>query len=260
VAERYAAVGDHLDAMLPVTRSIIEAGAAFSAVDLWRGLYRLAELKGEADRMWERIDVLIVPTVGTTYTQAEVAADPIGRNLNLGYYTQFANLLDMAAVTVPNGFTADGRPASLTLLGPAHSDETLALLAASLDDETVTLAVVGLHLSGEPRNGELLSRRARLLGAARTAPIYRLVRLPSDVPGLVRGGSGAIDVELWEVPAAKIGGLLAGVNAPLGFGRVLLDDGREVTGFLCEAYAADGAEDITASGGWRSYRNSPGRH
>jgi allophanate hydrolase len=260
VAERYAAVGDHLDAMLPVTRSIIEAGAAFSAVDLWRGLYRLAELKCEADRMWERIDVLIVPTVGTTYTQAEVAADPIGRNLNLGYYTQFANLLDMAAVTVPNGFTADGRPASLTLLGPAHSDETLALLAASLDDETVTLAVVGLHLSGEPRNGELLSRRARLLGAARTAPIYRLVRLPSDVPGLVRGGSGAIDVELWEVPAAKIGGLLAGVNAPLGFGRVLLDDGREVTGFLCEAYAADGAEDITASGGWRSYRNSPGRH
>jgi allophanate hydrolase len=260
VAERLAEVGDFLPAMLPTTRAVIEAGGSFSAVDLWRAQHRLRELRYQADRLWEQIDVLVVPTVGTTYTHAEIAADPIGRNLNLGRYTQFANLLDLAAVTVPNGFTADGRPASLTLLGPAFSDETLALLAASLAPvDLITLAVVGLHLQGEPRNGELIERGGTLVGAARTAPCYRLYRLPSGVPGLVRGAGRQIDVELWQLPAAEVGGLLAGVRAPLGFGRVLLDDGREVTGFLCEAYAAAGAEDITDSGGWRAYRNSIGR-
>ena len=54
--------------------------------------------------------MLVLPTIGTTFTHAEIAEDPIGRNLDLGRYTQFANLLDLAAVTVPNGFTADGRP------------------------------------------------------------------------------------------------------------------------------------------------------
>jgi len=260
VAERLADLGEYLDSMLPTTRTVIAAGASYSAVDLWRALHRLQELRELTDRLWERIDVLVVPTIGTTYTHAEIAADPLGRNLNLGRYTQFANLLDLAAVTVPNGFTADGRPASLTLLGPAFSDETLALLAASLAPaETITLAVVGLHLSGEPRNGELRERGGTLIGAARTAPCYRLYHLPSGVPGLVRGDGQQIDVELWQLPAATVGGLLAGIKAPLGLGRVLLDDGREVTGFLCEAYAAEGAEDITASGGWRAYRNTTGR-
>jgi allophanate hydrolase len=264
VAERLADLGDFLlerpGSVLPVTKAVLDQGWAYTAVDAWRAQHRLADLKARAERMWQQIDVLVVPTVGTTFTHAEIAADPIGRNLILGRYTQFANLLDMAAVTVPNGFTADGRPASITLLGPAGSDETLAHLAGSLEDEPVTLAVVGLHLSGEPRNGELLARGATLIGPARTAPEYRLYRLPNDVPGLVRGDGGrSIDVELWRLPASKVGGLLAGVHAPLGFGRVRLDDGREVTGFLCEAYAVAAAEDITASGGWRSYRKNLGR-
>ncbi len=264
VAERLADLGDflrdHPSSVLPVTRAVLEQGWAYTAVDAFRAQHRLASLKDVTSRMWEQIDVLIVPTVGTTFTHAEIAADPVGRNLILGHYTQFANLLDMAAIAVPNGFTADGRPAGITLLGPAGSDETLAHLAGSLADEPVTLAVVGLHLSGEPRNRELRARGAALIGAARTAPEYRLHRLLNDVPGLVRGDGGAsIEVELWRLPASEVGGLLAGVNAPLGFGRIRLDDGREVTGFLCEAYAAAGAEDITASGGWRAYRKSLGR-
>lgn len=259
VAERLADLGDflrdHPGSVLPVTRAVLESGLRFTAVDAFRGQHRLRELQEWTARLFEEIDVLVVPTIGTTYTHAEIAEDPVGRNLDLGRYTQFANLLDLAGVTVPNGFTAGGRPASLTLLGPAHSDATLALLAETLQSETVTLAVVGLHLSGEPRNDELLARGATLIGPARTAPCYRLFHLPSGVPGLVRGdGGAAIDVELWRLGAATVGSLLAGIRAPLGLGRVLLADGREVTGFLCEAYAVAGAEDITASGGWRNFR------
>ncbi len=266
VAERLADLGDflaaHPESVLPVTRQVLETGFGFTGADAFRAQHRLQELKNAADRVWEDIDVLVLPTIGTTYTHAEIAEDPIGRNLNLGRYTQFTNLLDMAAVTVPNGFTADGRPASLTLFGPAFSDDTLALLARSLPvDASMTLAVVGLHLSGEPRNGELLDRGATLVGSARTAPCYRLYHLPSGAPGLVRDTDGgqSIEIELWQVPVAHVGSLLAGIAAPLSLGRIALDDGTEVTGFLCEAYAAAGAQDITASGGWRNFR-SRGTH
>ncbi|MEV4348378.1 allophanate hydrolase [Actinoplanes sp. NPDC049596] len=258
VAERLADLAGHLEKALPVTRRVLESGLGFTAIDAFRAQHRLQELKAAADRMWERIDVLVLPTIGTTYTHAEIAEDPIGRNLDLGRYTQFANLLDMAAVTVPNGFTEDGRPASLTLFGPAFSDETLLLAAERLGpDDAMTLAVVGLHLSGEPRNGELVERGGTLIGAARTAPAYRLYHLPSGAPGLVRDPERgeAIEVELWELPSATVGSLLAGIAAPLALGRLALGDGTEVTGFLCEAYAAEGAPDITASGGWRSYRS-----
>jgi allophanate hydrolase len=283
VAERLADLGDflaaHPESVLPVTRRVLETGLGFSAADAFRAQHRLQELRAAANRMWERIDVLVLPTIGTTFTHAEIAEDPIGRNLILGRYTQFANLLDMAAVTVPNGFTEDGRPASLTLFGPAFSDDMLMNLARTLHSDPgpgaghtlpgrvlegagpggagMTVAVVGLHLSGEPRNGELLGRGGTLLGTARTAPLYRMYELPSGAPGLVRVGSAdgaAIEIELWQLPAATVGGFLAGIPAPLSLGRLVLEDGAEVTGFLCEAYATSGAPDITASGGWRNHR------
>src|SRR5690349_6794695 len=266
VAERLADLGDFLDShpesLLPVTRQVLGTGRDYTAVDAFRGLHRLRELQAWTDRLWETVDVLVLPTIGTTYTHAEIAADPIGRNLNLGRYTQFANLLDLAAVTIPNGFTADGRPASLTLFGPAFSDETLVRLAEAVTqaEDLMTIAVVGLHLSGEPRNHELTERRATLIGAARTAPHYRLYRLPSGVPGLVRDeGGGAIEIELWQLPTAAVGSLLAGIPAPLSLGRIALADGTEATGFLCEAYAVGAAQDITAGGGWRAHRSASER-
>lgn len=152
LAERLAGLDDFLrarpDAVLPVIRTVLAGGRRFDALDVFRGQHRLRELRAWADRLWQRIDVLVLPTVGTTFTLAEIAADPIGRNATLGRYTQFVNLLDLAAVTVPNGMTADGRPASITLVGPAFSDTTLARLAAELtesgaavlSDEEITMS------------------------------------------------------------------------------------------------------------------------
>ncbi|WFE58211.1 allophanate hydrolase [Micromonospora sp. WMMD712] len=301
VAERLTGLDDFLrerpEAVLPVTRAVLETGRRYDAVDAFRGRHRLRELRARVDRGWRQVDVLVVPTVGTTFTLAEIAEDPIGRNAVLGRYTQFANLLDLACVTVPNGFTAAGRPASLTLVGPAFSDTTLARLAAALTGgadvgpadvgpadvgpadaappATATgpgpadllVAVVGRHLAGESRNGELTDRGATLVAATRTAPCYRLYRMATPdgegLPGLVRVEAARghrIDVELWRLPASAVGGLLAGVPAPLSLGWVRLDDGRSVLGFLCEAYAAGpDAEDISAAGGWRAYRSAARR-
>jgi allophanate hydrolase len=136
VAERLADLEGFLatnaDDVLPVTRAVVERGRDFTAVDAFRGRHRLQELRASCARIWERADVLLLPTVPTTFTRAQLAEEPVSRNLVLGRYTQFANLLDLAALAVPTGTTADGRPVGVTLLGPAFSEARLFTAAHEL--------------------------------------------------------------------------------------------------------------------------------
>jgi allophanate hydrolase len=275
VAERLAVLEDflreHADEVLPLTRGIIEGGARFSAADTFRAQHRLRELRAATGRLFERIDVLALPTIPTTYLLDEIAEEPLRRNAVLGRYTQFANLLDLAVVTVPNGHTPHGRPASLSLIGPAFTEATLLELAAALrgeevaagqrprQQETVELAVVGHHLRGESRNAELVALGGQFVRTTRTEACYRLYRLPggtAGLPGLVRVAEGGvpIEVELWRLPVAALGTLLSSVPAPLSIGFVSIVDGQRVPGFLCEAYAAADGQDISAGGGWRAFR------
>jgi allophanate hydrolase len=137
VAERLAAVGDfaasHPDLVHPVTRAVLDSGRGYSAADAFGGLHRLAELRAATRAVWESVDVLLVPTVPTTFTIEEMLADPVGRNAVLGHYTTFCNLLDLCAVAIPAGFTAAGRPHGVTLLAPAGHDASLARAAGRLE-------------------------------------------------------------------------------------------------------------------------------
>ncbi|GGM07323.1 allophanate hydrolase [Dactylosporangium sucinum] len=262
VAERLADLEDflrdHGADVLPLTRGIIEGGRRYSAAEAFRARHRLQELRAATARLFERIDVLALPTIPTTYTLDEIAAEPLRRNAVLGRFTQFANLLDLAVVTIPNGHTPAGRPASLSLVGPAFTEATLLALAGApvpADPALTELAVVGHHLRGEARNGELVALGGRFVRATRTAPHYRLYSL-DGLPGLVRvaEGGSAIEVEVWSVPAAAVGALLGSVPPPLSLGHVSLAGGGRVPGFLCEAYATADGQDISASGGWRAFR------
>ena len=122
----------HPEDVLPVTRQVIEGGRRHDAVATFRAMHRLRELRRWTDLLWDRVDMLLLPTVPTTYTIEQIEERPIERNSRLGRYTQFANLLDLAAITVPAGRTSDGRPASVSLIGPAFSDSVLAELGADL--------------------------------------------------------------------------------------------------------------------------------
>ena len=108
-------------------------------------------------------------------------------------------------------------------------------------------------------NPELRALGATLEARARTAPGYRLFVLPGTTPakpGLIRepGYAGAgISIEIWSLDAAAFGRFVEDIPAPLGIGKIILDDGRAVSGFLCEAAALDCAHEITALGGWRAY-------
>jgi allophanate hydrolase len=116
-------------------------------------------------------------------------------------------------------------------------------------------------MEGLPLNHQLSSRGATFVRRSRTIPSYRFYALPGGPPfrpGLVRvpSGGASVDVEVWSVPEEHFGSFVAGIPAPLGIGRIDLEDGQQVSGFLCEAHAVEGARDITALGGWRQYLNA----
>jgi allophanate hydrolase len=287
VAERYAAVGRfmdaHPDALFPVTAQIIAGGRTPSAVEAFEGEYHLKALKRASESAWSHVDFIVTPTAGTIYTIAAVDADPIRLNARLGYYTNFMNLFDLAGVAVPAGFRSDGLPFGITLVGPQASDRALLALAdtehrrsaatlgatnvqlsassgvaPALAAGYIALAVCGAHMDGLPLNHQLRDRGGYFLQHTHTSPSYRLFALPGGPPhrpGLVRvpRGGAAIDIEIWALPTETLGSFVASIPAPLGIGKVELESGAVVSGFICEGYAASGAADITEFGGWRAY-------
>jgi allophanate hydrolase len=274
VAERYAAIRDFLEAkptaLHPVTRTIIEGAKPLTAAGAFDAMYKLAALRRESEAVWTDIDVLLTPTAGTIYTIAEVEADPIRLNSNLGYYTNYLNLLDLCAVALPAGFLPNGLPWGVTLVAPAFCEDRVLRLGAKFRGEpapvralpaagpSTLVAVCGAHLSGLPLNWQLTQLGATLERTTRTAPTYKLYALPGTTPpkpGLVRVGEdgGAIEVEVWRVPLGGYGRFVAGIPAPLGIGTITLEDGTSVQSFLCEALAVQGARDVTAFGGWRAF-------
>ncbi|WP_410346632.1 allophanate hydrolase [Thioalkalivibrio sp.] len=292
VAERYAAIRSFFDArpeaLFDVTRGIIGGGRDPRAVDAFEAQYRLQALRRQTEAVWDSVDLVLTPTAGTLPSIAGVQAEPVRVNSDLGYYTNFMNLLDLCAVAVPSGFRADALPFGVTLFAPAFRDRELLPIADRLQRAAglplgatgrpqhdrppltpdgrhhIPVAVCGAHMSGLPLNRQLTQRRARLLRATRTAPEYRFYALPGgppERPGLVRddtGGGAAIEVEVWMVPADGFGSFVAGIPAPLGIGRVRLEDGTDVPGFLCETAATRNAVEITRLGSWRRYLASPG--
>jgi len=268
VAERWAGFGHLLDGpgVDPTVRGIVSAGRSLAAADVFRALDRLAELGRRSGPVWTDADALLLPVTPEHPTLAEVAADPVGVNSRLGRFTNFVNLLDLCAVAVPAGRRPDGLPFGVQLIAPAFADGPLLNLAArwcgepdqaaSTPPGRARLVVCGAHLSGLPLCADLLRLGGSLYQRARTAPGYRMVRLPGPGlprPGLVPAAGGppsGLRVEVWELPQQAVGALLETVPEPLALGRLRLSDGSELPGFLCTA--PDG-EDISHFGGWRAY-------
>ncbi|GLY31404.1 allophanate hydrolase [Kineosporia sp. NBRC 101731] len=266
VAERTAAVGDHLAAhadligtdLDPTVAGIINAGRDISAVQVFRDLEKLDRLGQAGRRLFEDVDALLTPTTTWHPTLEEVAADPVGANSRMGRFTNFANLLDLASLAVPAG-AVNGLPFGVMFTGPAFSDQQLAHLASRIGADDINLLVVGAHLSGQPLNGDLVRAGGSPVGPVTTTSSYRLYALSTTPPkpGLVRDASGSPVIgEVWRLPAAGFGAFVAALPQPMVIGKVDLDDGSQVSGFLCEPAALESATEITAHGGWISYLNA----
>lgn len=275
VAERYAAVGDFVQAareqdLDPTVRKIILDSARYSAVDVFRAEYQLQELKKASAAVFQSIDALFLPTTPTTYKISEVQANPLQLNSRLGLYTNFVNLLDLCGIAVPGPMRHDDLPFGVTFLAPAFSDRKLLNLAHWWEGTQgreylpslhpgVLIAVVGAHLTGQPLNWQLTSRGGELVSTTKTTPQYRLFALRGTTPpkpGLVRvteHQDGGIEVEVWRLSAPAFGSFVAEIPPPLSIGTLELADGSLVKGFLCEPCALDNAEEITHLGSWRRY-------
>jgi allophanate hydrolase len=261
-------------AIHPVVRGILQGGLAWSALDAFKADYRLRTYQRHAQALWREANVLLLPTTGTTYRLREVQAEPLALNANLGRYTNFVNLLDMSAIAVPAGFRDNATGFGVTFVGPAFADRALLELARRYEEiaampeappldvsgvkTRVKLAVVGAHLGGMPLHWQLTSREATLVSRCKTAPAYRLYAMAGTLPPKpalihVGEGGGAIEIEVYELDVAAFGSFVAEVPPPLAIGTVTLEDGTDVKGFVAEPRALNGAEDITALGGWRAY-------
>lgn len=286
VAERYIAtlplIEEQPEAVFPVVRDIIAPGGQPSAAELFKAQYRLSELQKPCNEQLAKVDALLTPTAGSLFTIDEMLEEPIKRNSELGYYMNFVNLLDLAAVAVPTAITKNGLPFGITLSASAFSDRRLLSIANRLQNQfglslgaTATelptlsttqvartdwmdLAVCGAHLEGMPLNFQLLDRGAYLVQKTKTADEYKLYAMneePVQRPALIKSSEAgtAIDVEVWRMPSAEFGSFLSGIGSPLGLGKVKLADGNMVCGFIAEANAANDAVDISELGGWRAY-------
>jgi allophanate hydrolase len=281
VAERFAAVGAHIEAggpgLDPTVAAIILGGKDIPAARYVQDRETLERARVATLAAMAGVDLLVLPTTTEHPTLAAVTAEPVEINRRMGTFTNFVNLLDLAAVAVPAG-EADGGPFGISVISRAFDDASALDLAerfvgageVGLADggrgdggprfgpPVRRLAVFGAHLRGQPLNGQLQDLGARYVGPTRTSDAYRLVALPTTPPkpGLVRvePGEGApVEGEVWEVADGALGRFLADLPAPMTLGQVELEDGGSVVGFGCSHRAAEQGVDITHLRSWRAY-------
>lgn len=258
IAERWAALGEfvnsHEGQLYPVTEKILRSGDALDAAALFKAVHKLKAYQMEAKKLLKG-GVLVMPTAGGTFTREQVGSEPITTNGNMGKYTNHCNLLDLCAINIPAGFAAENLPFGITLFAQSGQENWLFELAQKFKNKTTLLAVCGLHMRDLPLERQMHQYGAHFVREAETANCYQFIKLPTtpSKPGLIRKteGGASIKLEIWEMPNSSLGDFLNEIPSPLGLGTITLSDGTTVLGFLCEAYAAETAEDITNYGSWR---------
>lgn len=283
VAERASTLRDLVtrrpETLNPITRKILETGLERQTIDAFDDFHAVTAARLLMRKLFERVDVLMLPTTPGIPTLEEVAADPIGINSRNGTYTNFVNLLDLSGIAVPAGFRPDGRPMGVTFLAPAFSEGLLCAIggalhyaheprlnlgasqtpvpqpqpAAPVAENEIALFCIGAHMSGMPKNNDLVARGGRFLRTAKTARKYRLYAF-DKFPGMVKSttGGACVEGEVWAIPRAKLGSLISRIPVQTSLGNVELEDGPCI-GFLCGTADAEQGTEITSIGSWRNY-------
>lgn len=268
VAERWADLGEFITAneqvAFPVTETVLRSGtkSEYDAASVFKAMHKLQAFKQKAQQQLKNA-VLIMPTAGGTWTRAEVRDNPIQTNSNMGLYTNHCNLLDLCAVAIPSEDAAENLPFGITLFSNSQNEHFISGLAdfilnnqhSSVNKETTLVAVCGLHMRGFPLEKQMIEHGAVFVREAKTAPEYKMVKLSSNPPkpGLIHSSESdaSFEVEIWEMPLTEFGSFAVLIPSPLGIGKVKLEDGTEIPGFICEGSAFETAEDISQTGGWR---------
>ncbi|MCZ6874634.1 MAG: amidase [bacterium] len=135
-AEGYSVVGDLCDeADLPLDEDVrprILAGKRLSARQYLDALAEMGRIKCQFAAALDAFDVLATPTIGTPAIplhQVDQTSTPAG-------FTRAVNLLERCALTVPNGFTGDGLPSGLQLIGRPYDEGTVLRIGWAYEQAT----------------------------------------------------------------------------------------------------------------------------
>jgi allophanate hydrolase len=270
VAERWSDLGEfvtsHRGKVFPVTEQVLRSGSKseYDASALFQALHRIQSFKHQAHQQFKN-SVLVMPTAGGTWTREQVRENPIETNSCMGHFTNHCNLLDLCAVSLPSNDASTNLPFGVSFFSTFDGEKFISglselFLHGELIEKTpkdkVLLAVCGLHMRGLPLESQMIDHGASFIRKDQTAPHYQFFKLPFSPtkPGLLRTTEQGerIEVEIWEMPLASLGSFAASIPSPLGIGKITLQDGNEVIGFLCEAYATENAENITSYRSWRA--------
>ncbi|MGW8482777.1 allophanate hydrolase [Microbacterium sp. NPDC055903] len=260
-----AFLAEHPDDADPSVAAIAARAGEVDGTAVIDAQQAVAAATRRAREILDGTDALVIPTAPIHPTVAEVSADPLGVNSTVGTFTNFVNLMDMAAVAVPTGeVPGEGRFGVSIVTARFHDQVALDLAARLLGEPEqdavlgapgVDVAVFGAHLSGEPLNPQLQALGARLIGEIRTSDRFRMLLVEGavDRPAVIRSTEGAeLPGELWRLSPLALSTLLRSIAAPLALGEIELSDGSTVLGFTASVDLTQ--RDITAFGGWRAYR------
>ncbi|MBV8494931.1 MAG: amidase [Alphaproteobacteria bacterium] len=106
----------------PAVRPRIQPGARITAPDYLAALAERDAMKRTFLAAFEEVDALLTPTTQTP----PIPIDTVDQSTTPAFFTRFVNLLELCALSVPDGFTATGLPLSLHIICRPY-DETTAL-------------------------------------------------------------------------------------------------------------------------------------
>jgi allophanate hydrolase len=134
IAERWAELGLFVErypgSVLAVTAKILRSGKYFEAASVFKAIHELQSIKAQTKKLLKDA-VLVLPTCAGTWTREQVREDPIGKNSDLGRYTNHCNLLDLCAVAVPSDSAAENLPFGITFFALAGNENLLCGAAES---------------------------------------------------------------------------------------------------------------------------------
>jgi len=137
-----AALGDRLPTdrarMDPALVLLVERGQSMSGADVGRALMRRHALWTDVARFFRRHDLLVTPVVAVVPFRAdgeppgEIAGRAVGRRGWIPFTYPF-NLTGQPAIAVPCGWTAEGLPIGLQLVGRRFEDALVLRAAAAIE-------------------------------------------------------------------------------------------------------------------------------
>ena len=129
---------DHRDEFTDYVRRGLEHGAQLTGADLSRGLLRVDQLRRQMEEFFDQYDLLLTPTMAVSAFPIEQRPSVIGgKQVDpfWGYlpFTFPINMTGQTASSVPCGFSAEGMPIGLHIIGPKGAEARVLQASAAFE-------------------------------------------------------------------------------------------------------------------------------